>query len=182
MAPTVITLLHATFKAPRSWLRAVIEDLEFVPTCSNGFRELAHLDFRGWVDFSKRRGKNCVIAIKKAIGEKGCNSPDLQRLVHRAANDEQHVCNVCGGVWASQQQLGVHLARARNRAHEIRRFITYPTSHCRFCLLERHTRQGLVEHLTDKRNAQCQAYVMSHTVPGSLRDARLWNKLAKRRT
>ena len=179
LSPTVITLLHITFNAPRSWLRAVIEDLEFVSTCSQGCRELSCLDFRGWVAFFTARGKNWVLALKKAFGESSCHSPDRHRLEHHAANDEQYVCNACGDIWATQQQLGVHLSRAHNRAHEIRRFITYPTSQCRHCLLERHTRQGLVEHLTDKRNAPCQEYVMSHTLPGSLREARLWNNLAK---
>jgi hypothetical protein len=179
MAPTVITLLHATFDAPRSWLKAVCEDLEFVSTCSSGIRSLSQLGFRGWVEYFQQNGVRGVMAIRKACSEPGCNHIEQTCLPHHTANDEQYVCNVCGDIWASKQQLGVHLFKAHNRGHEIRRFIAYPTSHCVHCLLEKHTRQGLVEHLSDPRNAACHHYVIQNTVPASLRESRTWNLLAR---
>ena len=86
---------------------------------------------------------------------------------------------MCGDVWATKQQLGVHMFKAHNRGNDIRWYIEYPLSHCKFCLLEKHTRQGLVEHLTDHRNRVCFDYVMQNTDPAGLRETRTWNLLAR---
>ena len=46
------------------------------------------------------------------------------------------------------------------------------------CLLEKHTRAGIVEHLADKRNSACAANLMLRVAPVGLRQSRIWDEMA----
>ena len=99
-------------------------------------------------------------------------------LPHHQVCEEEYVCNVCGDIWPTLQQLAVHLAKGHRRAHDIRRFSPYGVTHCQVCLPEKRTRAGIVEHLADKRNAACSANLMLRVQPVGLRQSRLWDAMA----
>ena len=176
-SPVVMTLLHFTFTSPRSWIRAVLEDLEFVSTCSIKCRGMSSMSMVEWVRFFRNRGKPGVDAIRAGIAESCCNRPLRLTLPHHEHCEEQYICNVCGDIWPTLQRLAVHLAKAHNRAHDIRRFLPYGVTHCQVCLLEKHTRAGIVEHLADKRNNACAANLMLRVQPVGLRQSRLWDEM-----
>ena len=177
-APVVLTILHVTFNSPRSWIRAVMEDLEFVSTCSSKCRYMASWSLVAWVRCFRQGGKSGVEAVRKGFAEDCCNRPLLLTLPHHMPCEEQYTCNVCGDIWPSLQQLAVHLAKAHRRAHDIRRFLPFGVTHCQVCHLEKHTRAGIVEHLADKRNKVCAANLMLRVSPVGLRQSRIWDELA----
>ena len=139
---------------------------------------MATYDFRGWVSFFQLNGHRGLVALKKAIAEPACNFIERQSLEHHIASEEQYTCNVCGDMWPTRQQLAVHPAKAHKRCHEVRRFLEYPVTHCYICMLQKHTRQGLVEHLTDKRNDTCISNLMLQFKPVGLRISRVWDQQA----
>ena len=175
LSPIVITLLHATIYAPRSWLRAVLNDLEFITTSSAKCRELGSLSFVEWVQYFRTQGKRGVMVLKKGISEASCNVVNKLTLPHHVQCEEEYVCSICSDKWPTKQQLAVHLARGHNRPHEIRRFLPYGVSWCQVCHIEKHTRAGIVEHYADKRNADCTANLMLRVAPASLLQSREWD-------
>ena len=184
-SPIVLAILHATYDAPRSWLKSVIEDLEFVTACSSKCRSLGSLSFIGWVRHFQVHGKRGVDALRIGFAESSCNNVSNLALPHHTVCEDEYVCNVCGDRWPSVQQLAVHLARRHRRLHDIRRFLPYGppgeiygATHCQVCLLEKHTRAGIVEHLADKRNGACAANLMLRVKPVGLRQSRLWDEMA----
>ena len=142
---SMLTLLWATRDSPRSWLKAVREDLEFIGACTAAFRSMASASFQEWVAFFSGNGKRAVISIKMALAESGCNVISAPLPGH-VAHDELYECPCCGDLWPTRQQVAVHMAVAHKRNHGIRRLIPYPTTRCSICLLEKHTRQELVGH------------------------------------
>ena len=88
-APLVLTLLHATFNAPRSWLRAVLEDLDFIPTSSFKCRELCGLTLLGWFRHFREHGKRAVEVFRAAIAEPSCNCVGNLSLPHHSTCEEE---------------------------------------------------------------------------------------------
>ena len=133
--------------------------------------EMASASWHGWLAFFRLNKNRAILSVRKALMEPSCNDLAKQTLPHHTANGEVYTCNVCGDEWATKQQLALHLAVAHNRPQEIRRFIPYPVTHCWVCMLEKHTRALLVQHLTD-RSKVCGANLMLRFEPAPLRLSR----------
>lgn len=102
----VLALLHCTAQAPRSWLMAVIVDLEFISTCFSTCRDMAAASLPRWIAFFVASRRRAMVWNTKALSVLGCNCISRQALEHHTANDDYYGCSVCGGVWATRQQLG----------------------------------------------------------------------------
>ena len=174
--PLVLSLLWATRDAPRSWVRAVMEDLEFVAAASEKMRSYATASLADRFAYFRKNGKQGVRAICAALEEKQCNF--IHRCLPRhTISDESHVCNVCGDAWSTKSALAAHLYKAHRRPNEMRRYIPYPVTICEVCLLERHSRRELVRHFVHK-SPICGANIMLRYKPANLRVSRYWDQQA----
>ena len=148
-APLVLTMLFQTRSSPRSWVKAVLDDFEYLSAASSTFRSMMTASLHEWIDFFRESGRKAVVAVKKALAEDRCNVVDAP-VASAVAGEEYSECNVCGHLQPTLQQLEVHLSKMHNRNRSIRRRLPYPVTRCDICILEKHTRNQLAQHLTDR--------------------------------
>lgn len=71
-------------------------------------------------------------------------------------------CYFCGQGFRSKQALSVHACKLHGIQRPIRRYIT--TTHCCACLLEFHTRERLISHISEK-SPVCASYFVANITP-----------------
>ena len=147
-APAALqALLCQARPCPRSWLRALEEDLVWFAGLGGDDQRLRAQAFPLWWAAFRRESQ----AYRRAFLAAARSEPARQTQIWATSAAErelveQHPCGQCGKVFATRQALAVHGFQAHGGSTAARWHAR--TTFCPVCLLEFHTRDRVITHFS----------------------------------
>ena len=147
-APAALqALLCQARPCPRSWLRALEEDLVWFAGLGGDDQRLRAQAFPLWWAAFRRE----LQAYRRAFLAAARSQPARQTQIWATSAAErelveQHPCGQCGKVFATRQALAVHGFQAHGGSTAARWHAR--TTFCPVCLLEFHTRDRVITHFS----------------------------------
>ena len=91
---------------------------------------------------------------------------------------DEHYCEICGDLWPTKQQLAVHVWRQHGLGHDIRNHIGMGETSSQVCLLEKHTRAGLLRHFAENSDV-CRLNLFLRVPPMNFEETQACDEYAR---
>ena len=160
-------MLKYTQNNVNSWLYQIDIDLKWACTFS-AFEACKHWSWNEWRDAVRSDVKSYARAFKRLIYSSQANASYCAILQpNRREAMEPQICPVCQYSASSKQVLSMHMLRKHATKKSIRQFTS--STYCFGCLLELHSRERLVKHVSD--NERCKNFYLESVDPITLAES-----------
>ena len=134
----------------RSFMHAVVQDLRVVTTLGEDYQQYQGYQIAQWVEYIRHGSRRFLRDIHRILSGTGsilAHIP-ITESSPTAAVGEPCICQDCGKIEPSLQQLQVHRLRKHGWLHPAHMLVN--NTYCRIGLTEFHTRTRLLEHIMYK--------------------------------
>ena len=140
-------MLVAGAGAPRSWLKSVEQDFEWLATRTAAGRAHGHAAL---VRLAADEPRAFRTVVRKATCEPAANHREQWAPTKAFATvGDPHTCATCSKVFPSKNLLSLHRWHDHGLWRDVRNMVTGTV--CEVCLQDFHTRHNLLKHLTNAR-------------------------------
>ena len=134
----------------RSFMHAVTQDLRVVATLGEEYHQYQGYHIAQWIEYIRHDSRRFLRDVHRIFSSNGSTLAHIPISVSspKAAVGEPCICQDCGKIESTYQQLQLHRFRKHGWLHPAHMLIN--NTYCRICLTEFHTRTRLLEHIMYK--------------------------------